>query len=63
MPTHAELSDAQRINCLLRVKEIIARESHVLVRGANAAWNDTAARPPMPPSLYELRHLLTDEAL
>ena len=46
-----------------RFKTIAGRESHVRVRGANAPWTDPTARPPMPPRLYELRHLLTDEAL
>ena len=31
--------------------------------GANAAWDDVTARPPMPPRIYEMRHLLTDEEL
>ena len=35
----------------------------VRVRGANAAWDDVTARPPVPPRIYEFRHLLTDEEL
>ena len=57
------LSDEQRLACMNHLCHIVCSESHVRVRGINAAWDDATARPPMPPRIFEMRHLLTDEAL